>query len=61
MGSRPSPFKGVSFAIVVRSVGVSEYGHYTAQAQESMLFLEQQIRQFSFKEGRSLVTSMLLW
>ena len=27
----------VLFAIVVRSVGVSEYGHYTAQAQESLL------------------------
>ena len=25
------------FAIVVRSVGVSEYGHYTTQAQESLL------------------------
>ena len=57
MGSRPSPFKGkirvfllqeVLFAIVVRSVGVNEYGHYTAQAQESMFTLEQQIRQFSF-------------
>ena len=46
MGSRPSPFKGenqsfllqeVLFAIVVCSVGVREYGHYTAQAQESLL------------------------
>ena len=27
----------VSFALVVHSVGVSEYGHYTAQAQESLL------------------------
>ena len=27
----------VLFAIVVRSVGVSEYGHYTTQAQESLL------------------------
>ena len=27
----------VLFAVVVRSVGVSEYGHYTAQAQESLL------------------------
>jgi len=25
------------FAIVVRLVGVSKYGHYTAQAQESLL------------------------
>ena len=24
------------FALVVHSVGVSEYGHYTAQAQESL-------------------------
>ena len=39
MGSRPSSFKGeeVLFAIVVRSMDVSEYGHYTLQAQESML------------------------
>ena len=46
MGSRPSPFKGelrvflfqeVLFALVVHSVGVSEYEHYTAQAQESLL------------------------
>ena len=27
----------VLFALVVHSVGVSEYGHYTAQAQESLL------------------------
>ena len=27
----------VLFAIVVHSVGVSEYGHCTAQAQESLL------------------------
>ena len=25
------------FALVVNSVGVNEYGHYTAQAQESLL------------------------
>ena len=25
------------FAIVVHSLGVNEYGHYTAQAQESLL------------------------
>ena len=45
-GSRPSPFKGkirvfllqeVLFPIVVRSVGLSEYGHFTAQTQESLL------------------------
>jgi len=28
--------KEVSFALVVHSVGLSEYGHYTAQAQESL-------------------------
>ena len=27
----------VLFAIVVRSVGLSEYGHYTTQARESLL------------------------
>ena len=46
MGSRPSPFKGkirlfllreVLFPIVVRSVGLSEYGDFTAQTQESLL------------------------
>ena len=46
MGSRPSPFKGenqsfppqeVLFALVIHSVDVSEYEHYTAQAQESLL------------------------
>ena len=46
MGSRPSPLKGESrvfllqevlFALVVHSVGVSEYGNYTAQTQESLL------------------------
>ena len=47
MGSRPSPFKEenqssilnqeVLFDLVVDSVGVSEYGHYTAQAEGSVL------------------------
>ena len=44
MRPRPSPFNGENFllqevllAIFVHSVGVSEYGHYTAQAQESLL------------------------
>ena len=46
MGSRPSPFKGhnqsfrpreMLFALVVHSVGVSEFGHYKAQARESPL------------------------
>ena len=32
----PQP-QEVLFAIVVRSVGVSEYGHYTTQARESLL------------------------
>ena len=27
----------VLFALIVHSVGVSQYGHYTAQAQESLL------------------------
>ena len=41
----------VLFAIVVGSVGVSEYRHYTAQAQESLFkTLEQQIRQFHFRK-----------
>ena len=30
-------FLQVLFALVVHSVGVSEFGHYTAQAQESPL------------------------
>ena len=46
MGSRPSPFKRklrvsllqeVLFALAVHSVGVSEHGHYRAQAQENPL------------------------
>ena len=46
MGSRPSPFKvkirvfllqEVLFALVVHSVGVSEYGHYKAEAQGNVL------------------------
>jgi len=51
----------VLFPHVVHSEGVSEYGRYTAQAQEGLLTLEQQIGQFSFYECRGLVTSMLLW
>ena len=34
---RVSFLQEVLFAFVVRSVGVSEYGLYTAQAQESLL------------------------
>ena len=44
MACRPFPGKirvfllqEVLFALVVRAVGVCEYGHYTAQAQESLL------------------------
>ena len=46
MGFRPSPFKGENqsfppsrsvVALVVHSVGMSKYGHCTAQAQESLL------------------------
>jgi len=29
--------QGVLFVLVLHSVGLSEYGHYTAQAQESLL------------------------
>ena len=29
-------FQEVLFALAVKSVGVNEYGHYTAQAQESV-------------------------
>ena len=32
-------FQELLFALVVHSVGVSEYGHYTAQAEESVLNL----------------------
>ena len=27
----------MSFSLIIHSVGVSEYGHYTAQAPESLL------------------------
>ena len=42
----------VLFARAVHSVGVSEYGHSIPQAKKVCYTLEQQIRQFSFKEGR---------
>jgi len=53
----------VLFALDVHSIGLSEYGHYTAQAQESVLDsgATKVIRHFSFWEERGLVTSMLLW
>ena len=35
--SRVFLLQEVLFALVVHSVGVSEYGNYTAQAQESLL------------------------
>ena len=47
------------FAIVVHSVSVSEYGHYTAQAQESLLNSGATNRAVFILRG--LVTSMLLW
>ena len=34
---RVSPSQGVLFALVLHSVGLREYGHCTAQAQESLL------------------------
>ena len=65
MGFRPPPFKGENqsfppsrsvtvFALVVHSVGVSEYGHYTEQAQGSLL-------NSGATNKTVLVTSMLLW
>ena len=42
-------------------VGVSDNGHYTARAQESLLDSGATLRHFSFWEGRGLITSMLLW
>ena len=49
----------VLFALDVHSMGLSEYGHYTAQTQDSGA--TKVIRHFSFWEGRGLVTSVLLW
>ena len=49
------------FAIVVGSVGVSEYRHYTAQAQESLFNSGATNKAVSFQEGRGLVISVLLW
>ena len=51
----------VLFAIVVGSVGVSEYRHYTTQAQESLLNSGATNKAVSFQEGRGLVMSVLLW
>ena len=42
-------------------MGVSEYGHYTAQAEESVLNSGATKTHFSFYGGKGLVTSMLLW
>ena len=49
----------VLFPLDVHSIGLSEYGHYTAQTQDSGA--TKVIRHFSFWEGRGLVTSVLLW
>ena len=52
----------VLFALVVHSVGVSEYMDITQHKHKKVYYTQkQQIRQFSFWEGRALVTSMLLW
>ena len=52
----------VLFALVVHSVGVREYGHDTAEAQERLLDSEATNKVFFlFWEGRGLLTSMLLW
>ena len=48
------------FVLVVHLVGMSEYGHYTAQAQESVFDSEATNRAF-FILGRGLETTMLLW
>ena len=57
---RVSLLQEVLFAIdAYNSFGLSKYGHYTAQAQKSLL--EQLTRHFSFWEGRGLVTSKLVW
>ena len=50
----------VLFALVVHSVGMSEYGHYTAQAQESSLDYGATNKAFLIWEGRGLVMDMLL-
>ena len=51
----------VLFAFVVHSVGVSEYAHYKAPAQEGLLNSGATKKAVFFLEGRGLVTSMLLW
>ena len=52
----------VLFALVVHSVGVSKYAHYTAQAQESLLLNSGATNKVVFAlEGRGPVTSMSLW
>ena len=57
---RVSLLQEVLFALLVHSLGVTKYGHYTAQARKSLLLtLEQQIRHFSFWESRGLVMSMV--
>ena len=41
----------VLFALVIHSVGVSEYGHYTAQAQESVFNSGATNKAFHFREA----------
>ena len=61
MGSRLSPFKEenqsfppseVLFDLVVHSVGVSKYGQYTAQAEESVLINPEALNKAFFILGR---------
>ena len=49
----------IIFSLDVHSVGVSEYGHYTAQV--SLSHSGATYKTFFILEGRGLVTSMLLW
>ena len=49
-------FQEVLVALVVDSLGASEYGHYTAQAHA-----RKSVKLFSFVEGRSLVTGRFPW
>ena len=53
-----SSFNKFFFAVVVHSVGVSQYGHFTPQAQESPLNSKAPKKAFFILERRGLVTSM---
>ena len=48
-------------ALDVHSVDVSKYGHYTAQARESLSDSGATNKAFFILEVRGLVTSILLW